>query len=339
MNLGKIMLAHNKAYMAICLLGFVLLGYLTWHAHQHMQKSMATKVLSVKNQKIIQAPATPKLALTDAFLASAQVNERTAPKQQEAVSDYSSVLKSNTGDQVSLENASAIVDKPKVESQQDLPMADKTRIKQFRKHTLKKAASKKSLHLTVNNSPDLLHPKLMQAYQAYYDGDDDSAQAHYKQVLDDDSANVDAMLGMAAIVQRQGRQMDAAGWYQSVLALAPKNTVALVSNLLLQDKATAESRIKTLLLDDPDAAYLHAALAHGYAEQGLWAEAEAAYFRASQLAPDHAEYAYNLAVSLDQMGKAQLALQQYARVLVLLKQSASDSLTKDAVMLRMTQLE
>jgi len=57
-------------------------------------------------------------------------------------------------------------------------------------------------------------PTLMAAYQAFTRGEDVAAQQQYRQVLQRDVHNVDALLGMAAIAQRQGRNADAAGWYQ-----------------------------------------------------------------------------------------------------------------------------
>jgi tetratricopeptide (TPR) repeat protein len=75
----------------------------------------------------------------------------------------------------------------------------------------------------------------------------------------------------------------------------------------------AESRLKSLLAQQPEAAYLHAALGGVYAEQNQWPSAQQAYFQAFRVDPASAEYAFNLAVSLDQMGKQDLALDYYQR--------------------------
>jgi len=76
-----------------------------------------------------------------------------------------------------------------------------------------------------------------------------------------------------------------------------------------------------MLAQQPEAANLHAALGNLYATQNQWPLAQAAYFNASRYAPNSADYAFNLAVSLDHLGKPGLALAQYQRALELLNNS------------------
>lgn len=171
-------------------------------------------------------------------------------------------------------------------------------------------------------------PILLAAYQAFSRGEDASAQQQYRQVLQRDVRNVDALLGMAAIAQRQGRDADAMGWYQKVLEIEPRNTIAQSAVVSLQvntDVIGSESRIKNMLAQQPESANLHAALGNLYAEQNQWALAQAAYFNASRFAPNSADYAFNLAISLDQLGKSNLALAQYQRALELLNSSGGAS--------------
>lgn len=171
-------------------------------------------------------------------------------------------------------------------------------------------------------------PTLLAAYQAFSRGEDASAQQQYRQVLQRDVRNVDALLGMAAIAQRQGRDADAAGWYQKVFEIEPRNTIAQSAVVRLQvnaDVIGSESRLKNLLAQQPESANLHAALGNLFAEQNQWASAQAAYFNASRLAPNSADYAFNLAISLDQLGKPKLALAQYQRALELLNSSGAAS--------------
>ncbi len=177
------------------------------------------------------------------------------------------------------------------------------------------------LQVTSRTPAAAIDPILLSAYQAFSRGEDASAQQQYRQVLQRDVRNVDALLGMAAIAQRQGRDADAMGWYQKVLEIEPKNTIAqsaIVRPQVNSDVVGAESRIKNLLAQQPEAANLHAALGNLYAEQNQWAAAQEAYFNASRFAPNSADYAFNLAISLDQLGKSGLALAQYQRALGLL---------------------
>lgn len=69
-----------------------------------------------------------------------------------------------------------------------------------------------------------------------------------------------------------------------------------------------------MLAKQPDDANLHVALGNLYAEQNQWPAAQQAYFEAYSLNKT-TDNAYNLAVSLDQMGKPKLALPYYIRAL------------------------
>ncbi len=214
--------------------------------------------------------------------------------------------------------------------------------REFNKHTPLKLVSK-----TPSAAVD---PTLLSAYEAYSRGDDAAAQKQYRQVLQGDTRNVDALLGMAAIALRQSRYADANGWYQKVLEIEPRNSTALsaVANLQLSgepadaataDYASTESRIKSMLAQQPEAANLHAALGNLYAAQSQWSLAQAAYFNASRFAPNSADYAFNLAVSLDQLGKAGLALAQYQRALGLLNNSGASGLDKAQLEARIQALQ
>jgi uncharacterized protein HemY len=155
---------------------------------------------------------------------------------------------------------------------------------------------------------------------------------------------------MAAIAQRQGRDADATGWYQKVLEIEPRNTIAqsaitsvqmnaASSNLAANDLVGAESRIKNMLAQQPEAANLHAALGNLFAAQNQWASAQEAYFNASRFAPNNADYVFNLAVSLDQLGKPSLALTQYRHALDLLNNSGAASPDRAQLEARIQALE
>ncbi len=187
-----------------------------------------------------------------------------------------------------------------------------------------------------------IDPTLLAAYQAFSRGEDASAQQQYRQVLQHDVRNVDALLGMAAIAQRQGREADAQGWYQKVLEIEPRNIIAqsaMVSTQTNTDVVGTESRIKSMLAQQPEAANLHASLGSLYAEQSQWPSAQEAFFNACRFAPDNADYAFNLAISLDQMGKSNLALKQYQRALELLNKSGASSPDKTQLEARIKTLQ
>ncbi|MDI1298353.1 tetratricopeptide repeat protein [Methylotenera sp.] len=212
------------------------------------------------------------------------------------------------------------------------------------------ASNKKQKPLTLISKVQSqgVDPTLLAAYQAFTRGEDANAQKQYRQVLQRDTHNVDALLGMAAIAQRQGRDADAQGWYQKVLEIEPRNSIAqtaVVSSRPMNtdgangDAVGTESRIKNMIAQQPEGANLHAALGNLYAEQSQWPSAQEAYFNASRLAPNNADYAFNLAISLDQMGKSSLALKQYQRALDLLNKSGGNSPDRAQLEARIRELQ
>lgn len=183
---------------------------------------------------------------------------------------------------------------------------------------------------------------VMTAYEAFNRGDDLAAQQAYRQALQADVRNIDALLGMAAVAARQGRQADALAWYGKVLELEPRNSVAQTALLDLQGQAdpqASESRLKTMISANPQAAHLHAALGQLYISQGQWPLAQQSFFEAHHLDATHPDYAFNLAVSLDHMGKSALALQYYLQAQVLMATHAASSVNPAQLATRIQQLQ
>lgn len=179
--------------------------------------------------------------------------------------------------------------------------------------------------IRVEHKNIALDPVLLAAWQAYRNGDYDLSLQRYGEVLRKDAQNRnpphrDALLGMAAIAQQRSQDAIAAAYYSQVLALDPRDPDAhagMVSLLAENGEAGAESRLKLLLAQRPEAAALHFALGNQYAGQSRWGEARRAYFNACKLEPDNAPFAYNLAVSLDHLGQEKLAALHYRRALQL----------------------
>ena len=81
--------------------------------------------------------------------------------------------------------------------------------------------------------------------------------------------------------------------------------------------------MKSLLTADPEAQVLHFTLGNQLAQQSRWAEAQQQYFRAFAAEPDNADYAFNLAVSLDHLRQSKLALDYYRRAIALAEKRAA----------------
>lgn len=156
------------------------------------------------------------------------------------------------------------------------------------------------------------------AYAAFSRGEYDRARNLWLKVLQKDARNLDALLGMAALAQQEGKPDLAERYFRQAIEVDPKNPVANAGLLVLNppsDPRLAESRIKGLLAEQPDSPHLHFSLGILYANESRWAEAQQAFFKAHVADPGNADYLYNLAVSLDHLHQDRLAAQYYGRAL------------------------
>lgn len=163
----------------------------------------------------------------------------------------------------------------------------------------------------ADNKPD---PLLEQAYQAFERGELDLAARLWEKTLATDSRNADALHGLAAIALQRQQPDSAADYYLRALETDPKDALALSGLLALKAPANTlqtESRLKLLLSEQPNSAYLNFALGNLYARDARWADAQQAYFRAHTADAANPDFLFNLAVSLDQLHQPRLAVQYY----------------------------
>ncbi|HEY6821237.1 MAG TPA: tetratricopeptide repeat protein [Burkholderiales bacterium] len=200
----------------------------------------------------------------------------------------------------------------------------------------------RATEVTVTRAaPAQVSPRVSAGYAAYGAGDLNTAREEYQQVLRDEPANRDALLGLAAVELRSGRPEAAEAAYLRVLQSDPRDPHAEAALISLRgarlDPVAVESRIKSLLATDPGAHELHFALGNQFAQQGRWAEAQQQYFKAFSAEPENADFAYNLAVSLDHIGQPKLALDYYRRALALAPKAGA-AFSLDAARTRAAQL-
>lgn len=176
-----------------------------------------------------------------------------------------------------------------------------------------------AISIRHDNHKEQVAPALTRGYSSFMAGNDDLAQREYASILRQDSNNRDALLGLAAIAAKRGNHEEATRTYLHLLNLDPRDPAAQAGMLALTagqtDPVQSESRVKTLLEQQPDAHYLQFALGNLYVSQSRWAEAQQAFFNAYQRAPDNPDYIYNLAISLDHLNQRALALEYYQRAL------------------------
>lgn len=179
-----------------------------------------------------------------------------------------------------------------------------------------------AIKLQRKQSTNEIPPLLTAAYQAYLAGDLVGARQKYLQQLQHDPRNKDVLLGLAAIAIHMRQPSEAQAYYLRVLESDPQDASAIagmtgLGQQLNPSQSQTESRLKTLLAQQPDAAALHFTLGNHYASQLRWGEAQQAFFRALSIDASNAEYAFNLAVSLDHLNQTKLAAEYYNKALVL----------------------
>jgi len=166
---------------------------------------------------------------------------------------------------------------------------------------------------------------LRRARQAMANGDLTVAELNFGSVLKVSENNVAALLGMANLSAIKGQIEQAQSYYQRVLVQSPQNLSARAGLLSLASSSSLDvgSALQQLLRERPEQAFLHASLGDYYLKRSEWPAAQAAYFDAFSRDTKNADYAYNLAISLDQMAKPKLALQFYQQALSLEKTSSA----------------
>jgi len=186
---------------------------------------------------------------------------------------------------------------------------------------------KKILNIVRTKKADPVHELLREAYDAFHRNDFKTAESLYMQVLQRESKNRDALLGIAAIATKQQRYEYARQKYQYLLKLNPRDSIATAGISSIEnriDPQLNESQLKFMLKEQPDSPHLYFALGSLYSSQNKWPAAQSAYFSAWSADNKNADYAYNLAVSLDHLGKKDQALDFYQLSLKLKQASAGN---------------
>jgi Tfp pilus assembly protein PilF len=173
----------------------------------------------------------------------------------------------------------------------------------------------------ITSTAPRVDPSVERGWEALQAGDLARAKDEYTRALRANPLDRDALLGLAAIDARNQDFASAEARYLQVLQIDPRDAYAQAALINLRgaagDAVQSESRLKTMIAHQPDSAVLSFTLGNQYASQRRWPEAQQAYFSAVSADPEHPDYAYNLAVSLDQMRQPKLALEYYQRALAL----------------------
>lgn len=182
------------------------------------------------------------------------------------------------------------------------------------------AASNSVLQISRTSASKTINASLQSAYNILRSGDYASAVMQYQQALGELPNNRDALIGLASAYTRMGELATARQYYVRLLKLNPQDPYArtgLLQTTQNTGNSAYESDLKALLSAYPDIAPLHFAMGNYYAASLRWSEAQSSYFNAlvnanrSNTGPVSPDYAFNLAVSLEQLQQPKAALNYY----------------------------
>jgi FkbM family methyltransferase len=163
--------------------------------------------------------------------------------------------------------------------------------------------------------------QLSQAQQHYQSGQLAEAEATYRQIVQQDPHQVEALFWLALLADQAGRTQDSVNYYEQVLAIHPGSAEAHgnVGSVLLKlgkvEEAIAHHRRALALM--PDNAKAHYNLAIALYEQKQDEEAIKLYRQAIAVQPDYANAHHNLGMALYRQGKLEEAIACYRQAVQL----------------------
>jgi len=178
------------------------------------------------------------------------------------------------------------------------------------------------------------------AYKAMQLGKLAQAKSIYLKVLKSRPNQVDALLGLANIEVHEGSKQNAITLYEKVLAKEQTNVVAQLGLLRIYSNKTPLAKqqiLEELSSKHPKNISVLKALGQSLSAQSKWAKAQEIYFKGYSLQPNSVFFTYNLAVSLDQLGKGSAASSYYEKAINLNK-NASDPVDITAIENRLQEL-
>jgi len=180
--------------------------------------------------------------------------------------------------------------------------------------------------ITRRNISNQVLQLTQKAYKKYLVGKYQESEKIYQQILLIKPNYIDALLGLAAIAMKNNNVAKAQKLYYQVLLVDPDNTTASIAlNQLKKSIAPlkTEQKLKSELQNAPENTLLQAAMGNLYASQQRWKLAQSHYFKAYSLERNNIVYCYNLAISLDNLGKIPQAIHYYEKTLSLSKLASS----------------
>ena len=246
------------------------------------------------------------------------------------------------------ENLTSLAVVPETDKQLEVDIKSAAKAKKSENTSSKKVAksgisqqANKAFSVQSAGKRDPVSEALERGWMAYQSKDYTTSKTEYKKVLESEPNNHDALLGIAAVSLQQQELETARDIYIKLLERDPRDPHAHagLANIAQTDGANlSESKLKQLIEYRPNDAHLQFALGNVYVQNKSWPEAQQAFFNAWKADSSNADYAYNLAVSLDQLGKHREAKAYYEDSLKLAA-GKNISFSPDAVKDRLAYLE
>lgn len=197
-----------------------------------------------------------------------------------------------------------------------------------------KISSKPGIQISKRKLSPRSLSSLTAAKQALISGNLKIAETAYRRALKESPGNITATSSLASLLVQQGRVQEAQILFLKILEKDPENLIAKTGliNIRAADPSNlaAGSELKQLLIEHPKQAHLHASLGSFHAQRSEWPAAQAAYFEAFALDSTSPDYAFNLAISLDQIGKPEIAVNYYKKAIELFGNRPSQFSRADA---------
>jgi tetratricopeptide (TPR) repeat protein len=336
--------AKNRKALTILVIVMVLMipagGGVLWYLQSAQSDSMFNPALAnydLSSRNLDAAPAStaaPQGTATTAVATGATAvtaPETAAPQQNaEGVVEAASTAVATTeeapaqpGGEITAETAAAPAPEPAITATPPVPLPNTVATAAPAEAVAAPEVTEPVGVLEISRTPRgtrEVNPDLVAAYESLQAGDLATAARLYQQLLDVLPNSRDAMLGLALIHQRQNNPFSARQLYDRLLQLNPRDALAqtgLLQTMQSTDPAEHESALKRLISQYPDVAQLTLALGNLYADQQRWSEAQGAYYNALLAAsrstggPVNPVYAFNLAISLEQLNQPKAALEYY----------------------------
>ena len=339
---------RNNRVLSMLVLGLLVLAvptaiaYLYW---QNMNAGIDHVLAGRQNNPILspalpavdsQAQKEPELAAAASTSISSQVNASTPLVSSSTASGASVSVTKPVPNTVPAEIATTEARNAVMES----PGKPSETTSKTKNAASVAALDTSDIKIRTSSHGNQINPALSSAYQFFLAGDTASAKQQYQKVLQQEPNNRDALLGLAALALNQRQAEQAGAFYGKLLELDPGDPEAIAGLTSLQqgEPVQSESRLKKALNQHPQAGALLFALGNLYAQQSRWTDAQQTYFRAYASAPNNADYAFNLAVSLDKLNQGRLAKEYYQRAL-LIGQNGAANFNRSAVQKRISELD